>query len=79
QYFLAGVQELWLIDARKQRLKFAIHRRGKNGFVTVAGDKNGYCHSAVLGADYRLERRRDRKGWPLYQLHEQVADRKGKR
>jgi len=70
KYFQAGVKELWLIDARKQPIKFAIHARGKRGFIRVEPDKKGFARSEVLGASYHLERRRDRKGWPLYELHE---------
>jgi Uma2 family endonuclease len=72
KYFLAGVPELWLIDARKQPLKFAIHTRGKRGFVAITPDNDGYLHSKVLDAHYFLEFRRDRKGWPLYVLHERA-------
>jgi Uma2 family endonuclease len=72
KYFLSGVREFWLIDARKPALTFSIHSRGKRAFVPVEVDKKGFAHSAVLDADYRLERRRDRRGWPLYELHERV-------
>jgi Uma2 family endonuclease len=72
KYFLAGVPELWLIDARKQPLTFAIYARGKRGYVAVAPDKKGFAYSKVLDAHYRLERRRDRKGWPLYELHQRT-------
>jgi Uma2 family endonuclease len=79
KYFEAGVTELWLIDARGKSLSFAIHTRGRRGFVAVATDKKGFIHSAVLQASYLLERRRDRKGWPLYELHERLTEEKGKR
>ena len=79
KYFEAGVAELWLIDARGKTLSFVIHSRGKRGFVPVAADKKGFIRSAVLGASYHLERRRDRKGWPLYELHERLTEEKGKR
>ncbi len=70
KYFRAGVKELLLLDARKQPIKFAIHARGKRGFIRIEPDKKGFARSEVLGASYHLERRRDRKGWPLYELHE---------
>jgi Uma2 family endonuclease len=72
KYFAAGVPELWILDARNSSVEFTIYVRGKRGYISAAADKKGLMHSAVLDADYRLERRRDRKGWPLYVLHERT-------
>ncbi|MCC7084461.1 MAG: Uma2 family endonuclease [Pirellulales bacterium] len=72
KYFLAGVRELWLIDARKQPLTFAMDSRDKRGYLPAAPDTKGFFHSKVLDPQYHLERRRDRKGWPLYELHERT-------
>lgn len=72
KYFLAGVPELWLVDARKRPLTFTIYSRGKRGFVAVEPDKKGFAYSKVLDAHYHLDHRRDRKGWPKYELQERT-------
>lgn len=69
-YFKAGVDELWLIDARRDPLVFKIHRRNKRSFVAVSPDEDGFQPSLVLGCQYRLDRQRDRHDWPLYELLE---------
>jgi Uma2 family endonuclease len=69
-YFAAGVQELWLIDARKRELLFQLHRRGKTAFVPVKADAEGFQRSAVLGCGYRLDRDKDRRGFWSYDLQE---------
>jgi Uma2 family endonuclease len=70
KYFQAGVKELWLIDARRQPVQFTIRVRSKRTFVPTTVTKDGFQSSAVMKAKYRLEHRRDRKGWPYYVLHE---------
>jgi Uma2 family endonuclease len=70
KYFRAGVEELWLIDARKKPAKFIIHHRGKRSFVTVSADRTGFARSAVLNARYRLVLGRDGMGWPRYELQQ---------
>jgi Uma2 family endonuclease len=72
KYFLAGVQELWLLDARKETLAFTIYVRDETGYSPATPNEDGFVQSPVLNARYRLERRRDRKGWPLYVLHERT-------
>jgi hypothetical protein len=72
-YFKAGVRELWLIDARRDPLVFKIHRRGKSGFVAMPTDADGFQRSSVMDCRSRLHRRRDRRGWPLFELVEREA------
>jgi Uma2 family endonuclease len=69
-YFAAGVQELWLVDARGQEMVFQIHRRGVAGFEAVAGDDEGYQRSNVLDASFFLERARHQRGHWIYRLHQ---------
>jgi Uma2 family endonuclease len=69
-YFGAGVGELWLIDARRDKLVFKIHRRGEKEFVPRRPDREGYQRSAVLGRRFRLDRHRDPRGhWQYDLLH----------
>ena len=68
-YFAAGVSELWLADARGDAVTFRIHRRGPETFEAVAEDGEGFQVSAVLGAAFRLNAHRDRRGHWAFDLH----------
>jgi Uma2 family endonuclease len=69
-YFDAGVDELWLVDVRRDKLVFRIHRRGAKGFVPRRPDRDGYQRSSVLGRRFKLDRHRDRRGnWQYDLLH----------
>ncbi len=57
-YFAAGVQEYWLIDARRSRLDFKIFVRGRKKLVPVRRDAGGYVHSRVLQGVFRLSRKK---------------------
>jgi Uma2 family endonuclease len=69
-YFIAGVREFWLIDARGKELVFQIHRRGGAGFEVIKVDEEGYQRSEVLDAAYLLERSRHRRGHWIYRLQQ---------
>ena len=73
QYFQAGVTEYWLVDARREDLKFQIHRRGHSAYEPVPPDPDGYQHSPVLNRRFRLIRRRNSKGRVTYRLEESPA------
>lgn len=66
-YFTAGVQELWLIDARKELL-FSIQVRGSRGFHPIGVDGDGCQLSHVLQRRFRLHRKHDRYGHWKYAL-----------
>lgn len=69
-YFDAGVNEFWLLDARRDNLVFRIHRRGEKEFVPRRPDREGYQRSSVLGHRFRLDRQRDELGhWQYDLLH----------
>jgi Uma2 family endonuclease len=61
-YFKAGVREFWLADARRERLVFRIHHRGRSGFKAVAPDAESFQRSSVLGCSFRLDGQRDANG-----------------
>lgn len=69
-YFLAGVREFWLADARGKEPVFIIHRPGPNGFESVVRDTDGFQPSAVLGCRYRLDAARDADGNWEFDLRE---------
>jgi Uma2 family endonuclease len=65
-YFAAGVNEFWLVDGRCDPPTLQIFARGTAGYEPVAAD--GYQRSPTLGRRYRLTRRRNRHGRPVYDL-----------
>lgn len=58
KYFDAGVEEYWLIDARRQPLRFTIYCRKDNGFAPVR-KLSGWVKSPVLGHSFRFVETRD--------------------
>lgn len=67
-YWRAGVREFWLVDARRDRLLFRIHRRGKSGWLVAKTDADGFQASKVFGRRFRLTRRRRPLGRWVYDL-----------
>ncbi len=70
RYFAAGVDEYWLVDARREELFFRIHRRGNEGFEPTDADADSYQRSEVLSRWYRLDRSRNAKGRITFHLLE---------
>jgi Uma2 family endonuclease len=66
-YWEAGVVEYWLVDARGEKTKFEIFKRGARGFVATR-KQGGWLTSTVLGRSFRLTRQTDPLGHPEYQL-----------
>ncbi len=64
-YWKAGVQEYWLVDARKLEPKFDILRHGPDGYVNTAA-VDGWLPSAVFGRQFQLVRQTDPLGHPLF-------------
>lgn len=71
-YFLAGVREYWLIDARRDRLRFEILARGRRKFIACQPNDEGFVRSKALGSRFLLIRERNRRGAFRYSL--QVRD-----
>jgi Uma2 family endonuclease len=61
-YYRAGVHEFWLLDARREPLRFQIHRRGQHEFEFVETDADGFQPSSVFRCSFRLDGRRDDQG-----------------
>lgn len=68
RYFLAGIAEYWLIDARGREIDFRIFTRAEHEYQPVEADADGYCFSPVLGASFRLVRDRGPLRWFRYRL-----------
>ena len=66
-YWLAGVREYWIVDARRAPPRFDILRRSTKGFV-VTRKQTGWLKSTVFGKSFRLVQETDRFGDPRYRL-----------
>ncbi|MBY0515074.1 MAG: Uma2 family endonuclease [Gemmataceae bacterium] len=67
KYFLAGIPEYWLVDARGEGVTFTIHRRGPKKYARVR-EQDGWVKSAAFGKSFRLVRGTDRRGRPEFTL-----------
>lgn len=66
-YWNAGVGEYWLVDARKEPLRFTILRRGRKEFVAVR-KAGGWLDSPTLGRGFRFVAGKVVFGRPVYAL-----------
>ncbi len=66
-YWRAGVQEYWIVDARREKLTFRVLQRSDSGFVEVA-ESDGWLFSAIFGRKFRLMQEADALGNPRYRL-----------
>lgn len=66
-YWNAGVREYWLIDGRKEPVRFTIYRRGPKGFVAVRRSE-GWARSPVLDRSFRFTHAEALLGKQDYQL-----------
>jgi Uma2 family endonuclease len=70
RYFAAGINEYWLVDARRAAIDFQILKRGQQNFEPVTADRRGFRASTVLPWKFKLTRERDRIGqWRYTLLH----------
>jgi hypothetical protein len=66
-YWQAGIGEYWLVDARKEPLRFDIFRHTAKGYVSTR-KQGGWLKSEVFGKSFRLTRRTDGLGHPAFVL-----------
>ena len=71
-YFVAGIREYWLVDARKSPVKFEILRPGRTGYVAVR-KRGGWTRSDVFATSFRLTERIGAGGYPAFRLEVQAA------
>jgi Uma2 family endonuclease len=67
-YYLAGITEYWLVDARGEQLRFDIFRRGVSGYEKSPVNESGWVASEVFGRSFRLTRNKDEVGDPRFAL-----------
>jgi Uma2 family endonuclease len=68
QYYLAGVDEYWLVDAREKPPVLDILRRGPRGFITARHQAGGWIRSSIFGKAFRLVRTDGPDGNPQFTL-----------
>jgi len=66
-YWEAGIREYWLVDARKEPLRFDILRHTRRGYVATP-KQDGWIKSAVFGKSFKLTQRTDKRGHPEFIL-----------
>ena len=67
-YYQAGIQEYWVVDARRGTAKFTILKRGTKGFVPVPPSADGFTRSVVLDAGFRLRVKLGPTQRPIYSV-----------
>jgi Uma2 family endonuclease len=66
-YWIAGIREYWLVDARKEPLVFDILRHTPKGYRATP-KKDGWLKSNVFGKSFRLTYETSESGDPDYTL-----------
>lgn len=67
-YFRAGIPECWLVDARKDPIKFDVLRHDGREYIAAQEESDGWLKSNVFGRSFRLTRTTDRSGNPKFTL-----------
>jgi Uma2 family endonuclease len=66
-YWEAGIREYWLVDARREPLKFDILRHTAKGYAATR-KQDGWMKSSVFGKSFRLTQQVNQLGYPEYTL-----------
>ncbi len=66
-YWLAGVPEYWLVDARGDTLRLDILRRTRTGYAPTRA-RDGWRRSEVFSKTFHLSTHKDELGYPQYLL-----------
>jgi Uma2 family endonuclease len=66
-YWLAGIPEYWLVDARQPQPRLDILKRGREGYTAVR-KQAGWIKSAVFDRSFQLTTGNDKLGHPEYRL-----------
>lgn len=67
-YWLAGVREYWLVDARIEAVRFDILKRGRKGFSETRKSAGEWVKSEVFGRTFRIASSTDDRGFPQFLL-----------
>lgn len=66
-YWAASIPEYWLVDVRKDPLRFEILKHSPSGYQSI-NPTDGWCHSSVFHRDFRLVRDTNKLGRPTFRL-----------
>jgi Uma2 family endonuclease len=67
-YWIAGIPEYWLVDARGAAIQFDILKHGAKGYTTTRRQPGGWVKSKVFGRSFQLMQQADPLGDPQYTL-----------
>lgn len=70
-YWLSGVAEYWIVDARTSEPSFQILKRGRKGYTEVRHQPDGWIKSTSWNASFRLLTALDEFGRPEYSVEVQ--------
>lgn len=65
-YWLAGIPEYWLVDARTEAVSFDILKRGPRGYLQTRKTADGWVKSKVFQRQFRVVSSVDEMGFPSY-------------
>jgi Uma2 family endonuclease len=65
-YWLAGIPEYWLVNARGSAVHFDILKHGTKGYTATRRQAGGWLKSSVFGQAFQLTQQADPLGDPLY-------------
>jgi len=68
RYFLAGVREYWIVDARGMTMTFHVLVRGNDEWIESLPDGDGFRRSTVLNRRVRIDRGASRIGTVRYDV-----------
>ena len=71
-YAAAGIREYWLVDARKDPLRFDLLRLSRGAYAAARKHREGWARSEVLGRWFRLQRQEGPDGFPEFVLESRV-------
>jgi len=67
-YWLAGIPEYWIVDARTESVEFEILKRGTRSYLSTRKASGGWLKSNVFRRLFRLKRKLDQLGNPQFEL-----------
>ena len=67
-YAAAGIPEYWLVDVRKEKLRFEILYLTADGYEPVKPQRGGWLKSKVFGRSFRLSQSQNEFGEPEFTL-----------
>ncbi len=67
-YAVAGIREYWLVDARKEPLRFDLLRLSRGAYVVTRKLRSGWARSEIFDHWFRLRQQEGPDGYPEFVL-----------